>query len=800
MINYNKIYYNTEYRKKIKALSRLNIYIKDRITKKDIIHEKRIEKKIYKKVPLFYKKSFKYYNLISNMYNNSIYKRKYDLKIILQFLTVKSFLKKKKLYIVFFNQLVLEYYINSIFYLFLIINWLWVNEWNKWASFTDILEHNFFSLNILLNYISNNFTAYCFFIIKTFDNASVLCDLIYNMNFINNNISVFNIYAFNEMKRFYVILNAEHIRYEHEKRLTDPINWKKIRKVSFSYFSIDLLNKIAFNNFFSFCIYEFNIIYNICNYQYIILTFFDYWIDIIIERNYKKYKQNPKKFEFNNYNLKNIYKKIIKNKHFKLRVKYNLFLSNIDYFFFLKNFTYNFYVRSLPYFFNFSSQRKLFITYMNAASLNKGVLSMWEFNQLFNRGLFFIKKTNINDILNLWDLDRFEPFFNFFNNKDKENTRFIFNSFFRDFNIKVLYKLKKVDQFYYSINKFFDFNLIDFYNRKNRYDCYKDVMKIESVYQYRFANSSFMTMDEFMISIFKTPLENYIYFDKIYKNYSFNILIEIYRKIERNFFFFDLINIDNISRVKNYSSFLKNFSRVFKIKIFTYKFNFLWNLIPHEENERLLKVDIFSEFYDLFEKKKFFFLIKKFNQKNFYKKWSIKKNLNILKYNSMFYLHYYNLYLLLNGWFFEIIFFYRFMNFVKIYNYLLNIYNYYDNYKYLISLKDFFFQLIYENIEYNLLFMLIFLKKINNKYSYNYINEKHKIDNNFIYRRYFLYTWLEFNYYDDLFDDLEFFEKENYSVKLSKWILRYFYEKSELYNFYSESLNNNYINKNRLLL
>lgn len=154
------------------------------------------------------------------------------------------------------------------------------------------------------------------------------------MNFINNNISVYNMYALNEMKKFYVLFNAEHIRYEHEKRLTQPKNWKNIRRVSFSYLDIDLLNKIAFHNFFSFCIYEFNIIYNICNYQYIILPFFDYWIDIIIEKNYNKYKKNPKKFEFNNYNLKNLYKKIIKSNHFKLRVKYNLFLSNIDYFFF----------------------------------------------------------------------------------------------------------------------------------------------------------------------------------------------------------------------------------------------------------------------------------------------------------------------------------------------------------------------------------------------------------------------------------------------------------------------------------
>jgi hypothetical protein len=59
---------------------------------------------------------------------------------------------------------------------------------------------------------------------------------------------------------------------------------------------------------------------------------------------------------------------------------------------------------------------------------------------------------------------------------------------------------------------------------------------------------------------------------------------------------------------------------------------------------------------------------------------------------------------------------------------------------------------------------------------------------------------LEYHFYDDLFDDLKKFKKENYSPKLSKWILRYFYKKAELYMFYSESLNNNYINNKRIFI
>jgi hypothetical protein len=59
---------------------------------------------------------------------------------------------------------------------------------------------------------------------------------------------------------------------------------------------------------------------------------------------------------------------------------------------------------------------------------------------------------------------------------------------------------------------------------------------------------------------------------------------------------------------------------------------------------------------------------------------------------------------------------------------------------------------------------------------------------------------LEFDYYNDLFDDLDRFEKGNYSLKLSKWILRYNYRKVELHKFYSEALNNKYENKKRLFV
>jgi hypothetical protein len=284
----------------------------------------------------------------------------------------------------------------------------------------------------------------------------------------------------------------------------------------------------------------------------------------------KKKDNRNEFFKFENYNLKNLYTMIFSKNFFKVRVKYNLFLSNIDYFIFFNNFTYNYYIKNYPYFYTFSSQRKIFLRYNNPASVNRGALSMWYYDQLFKK--YLILKKNINSDLNLFDIERVEPFFNFGNKKNKKMLNYLSNLFLKDFNFKFLYKLQKSNHFFYSINKFFDFNLIDFYNLKNRLDSYKDVMLIKSVYVYRFANSSFKNMDEFMLTIFKTPLENFIYFNELYKGFSYNIIYNIFLKFEKKFFFFNFFNNKNRLYIKNYSNFFRFFNRLFKIYIYFFKF------------------------------------------------------------------------------------------------------------------------------------------------------------------------------------------------------------------------------------
>jgi hypothetical protein len=80
-----KIYYNTEYRKRIKALSKFNIFIKDRITKKDVIQEVKLKKKKKLIGLIIYKNLYNFYKYIKRVYNKYIYKINYDLKLDLDF-------------------------------------------------------------------------------------------------------------------------------------------------------------------------------------------------------------------------------------------------------------------------------------------------------------------------------------------------------------------------------------------------------------------------------------------------------------------------------------------------------------------------------------------------------------------------------------------------------------------------------------------------------------------------------------------------------------------------------------------
>jgi hypothetical protein len=78
--------------------------------------------------------------------------------------------------------------------------------------------------------------------------------------------------------------------------------------------------------------------------------------------------------------------------------------------------------------------------------------------------------------------------------------------------------------------------------------------------------------------------------------------------------------------------------------------------------------------------------------------------------------------------------------FISFYEKLVKIDDYYKFYKYVVSLKDFFFQLVYENLEYSLIFIILNIKKFNDFFVLNSMNIKDKVNYNFLFRLYMLDT------------------------------------------------------------
>ena len=74
--------------------------------------------------------------------------------------------------------------------------------------------------------------------------------------------------------------------------------------------------------------------------------------------------------------------------------------------------------------------------------------------------MLFLMQNDMNRKLNLFDIKRFEPFFNYYYRRNNFDSPYMIDLLFKDFNIRFLYKLRYSDPFFYSINKFFFFNSI----------------------------------------------------------------------------------------------------------------------------------------------------------------------------------------------------------------------------------------------------------------------------------------------------------------------------------------------------
>jgi len=74
----------------------------------------------------------------------------------------------------------------------------------------------------MFRYVNNYFIEYSNFIIKNYN--ELLLSIFFDSSFLNNSINLYNLYLFNSLDLFYVILNIEEIKLEHQKNITEKKN------------------------------------------------------------------------------------------------------------------------------------------------------------------------------------------------------------------------------------------------------------------------------------------------------------------------------------------------------------------------------------------------------------------------------------------------------------------------------------------------------------------------------------------------------------------------------------------------
>lgn len=140
----------------------------------------------------------------------------------------------------------------------------------------------------------------------------------------------------------------------------------------------------------------------------------------------------------------------------------------------------------------------------------------------------------------------------------------------------------------------------------------------------------------------------------------------------------------------------------------------------------------------------------------------------------------------------------RFLNLLNKSNEFFLIGSYYKIIKFIPLLKNFYFQLLYEDKEYTLLFFFLFIKEnkkfINN--SKNFIFIKNFFFNNFIYRHYAVIILYDSRFFDNMFAGLDSFIKEGYDKVLTPFIYRNNYLNYEHLFFYSLNIKNKFNFKN----
>lgn len=641
--------------------------------------------------------------------------------------------------------------------------------------------------NLFDNYISNcedpdadnfyitlyNIDMFYYFFNKYFEEFFLFSDVIrdiqisYIMDLYNKMylIDIYNINCFYYLDFFHVLFNIEDIKYEHDKCLTPIEKWDTIIKMRLDYFDFDFYNYIGFF-FGSFCMFEYCIEYNNCDYNIFNSRFFE---------KYLLYTRKRKK-------KISIYNHIILSDYYNVSLPYVFFATRTSYILYFRRLRYNYYVRNHKRLDEYTSIKVLYIYNNNGFGNNRYKIPYWRYQKLFSLKHFY-EDLPSSDFCNT---------FNIYNSLSKRRLFYIDNNYLNNYNIfkivvnykewNILYKFKVEE----NLNLIYDFtyeNLLDIIYMNYMNQGFKLLMNFKSVYKFMLVNSTYNDLDEFVNTIYLLPhatlrLYQYLNVKLLYK-FCMDIYINSFCQL---YFFKDLYNCLSKDYIYYSINLLSFYNKLIYLVLYAIDPQFFYEFYSkcfHRRNGAFFYITIYASHYltyylmeDL--DKLSDELIENFSLFIFYLKWK----LNINHYNDFhndLYLYSNNIIQFLNK--------NRIKNIYKrMYFYLnkenLNANFIYNDYKYYNYVKDLYFNLLYEDVEYNILFFFLnkekFLDLNYRKNNYFYNNLGSYVGSNFIYRYYTFNILMQFNYYEDWYDN---------RLKFCYWIY-YRFKKYEGKSFY----------------
>ena len=479
---------------------------------------------------------------------------------------------------------------------------------------------------------------------------------------------------------------------------------------------------------------------------------------------YTDYKNVNKKFNKKNFNVT---KHVLDIKYFGLKMPFLFFLIYTWYSIYFRRMKYNLYIRSEIFFQEHFSKLHYFIWANNAAKagINKYKLSQYKYQKLFT--LYNLKTYLEVEWFNNWFHfymsyhAKFKNHINLNEYQHKSSFLLLLND---SYITSILSATKEKRSITIEIFHDFFYRIHYFYDLLNGYVFFMKSAVTKYEREFRFGLLNYLKFDIMIEKIYLVPYDKKRLLWYLEKKILFEHYFNIYLNQYSNFYFLnDFYNWKTLKEYNQNKKIVNFFDKIFYIIFYVvdpFFFKYYWKRCFPRKWHKLVNV-----IHYLFSN--MILISRKIN--------ALELHLNLPKFNLLMHLFFWRVdtsnYFVINNYkslsigydFITINLIYktRFMELVKQINFLIqqkhrkNFINLKFFYSYfLVVLRNYYFSLLYPNLEYLLIFFFLNKQKYYNIIYNNKVNFfKGFLYSNFIYRYYIYNILLETHYYKDWFHD-----------------------------------------------